>query len=66
MFEKDENIYYLDEEFNIKGVIYKGEIYSLPYKDICHIDSYEDGNIIINSDMIFKTRAEALRVKSIM
>lgn len=56
---KNQPIYYLDENYIVKEGIYKGDIYSLPAKSISHIHTLEEGNILINSDMIFESRQEA-------
>lgn len=60
MFKSNQSIYYLDENFIVQQGIYKGEIYSLPYKSITNILSKDEENMLINSDCVFETEQEAI------
>lgn len=60
MININDIIYYINQEYNVKKGIYKGEIYSLPPKEITNIYSEEEGNILINSDYVFSTKQEAI------
>jgi hypothetical protein len=60
MFKENQTIYYLDESFIIQKGIYKGEVYSLPYKSITNILSKDEENILINSDCVFETEQDII------
>lgn len=66
MFKKDQVIYYIDSNNIIKKGIYKGTINSISYKEITHLYSEIDGNILINTNVVFYNKSEAKRFKDIL